>query len=137
MIKPASLYAKMKIIGKKRGSNRTRRDSSAEREFALHCLARRFPPILMHCRMKRTDDPQRFWIFDYAMESYKLFIEIDGGIWMRGAHAHPLDILRNMTKQNDAVLSGFAILRFTTPQVKNGYAADFTERYLRLRGWTP
>lgn len=37
---------------------------------------------------------------------------------------------RNMAKQNDAVLLGWAVLRFTPAQVKNGEAIAFVQRAL-------
>lgn len=79
------------------------------------------------------------WEFDFAFLAHKLLIEIDGGIWRPGggAHSHPIDITRNMTKQNDAALAGFITLRFTPAEVKSGHAIAFTQRVLATRGWRP
>jgi very-short-patch-repair endonuclease len=80
-----------------------------------------------------------FWYFDFAFVSFKVLVEIDGGIFRPGggAHSHPVDITRNMSKQNDAALAGFVTLRFTPQEVKSGHAIAFTQKMLCLKGWTP
>lgn len=77
------------------------------------------------------------WRFDFAWPSYKLIVEIDGGIWMvgGGAHSHPMDIERNMTKRNDASFEGYFVLSFTPNQVKKGTAIATTMKFLQARGW--
>ena len=115
----------------------TKQDRSREKEFPLHCEARGLPPSELQFKLPRPDAPGHFWVFDCVFPRHKVIIEIDGGIWIRGAHGHPLDILRNMSKQNDAQLAGYAILRFTPQQVKTGEAANTTEKLLRKRGWLP
>ena len=83
------------------------------------------------------NNPKRMWVFDRIFPDFKLIIEIDGGIWIAGAHGHPVDITRNMTKQNDAALLGFQLLRFTPREAKNGHAITFTQRVLHTKGWKP
>lgn len=103
--------------------------------FEFQCKAYRLPPSERHFpipQSARPLDPRRRWYFDRAFEKERLLIEIDGGIWREGggAHSHPKDIERNMTKQNDAVFAGWSVLRFTPAEVTSGEAIAFTLRML-------
>jgi hypothetical protein len=55
--------------------------------------------------------PGRRWQFDYAWPDYKLALELEGGIWTQGAHAHPLNIERDIEKYTEAAILGWRILR--------------------------
>ena len=70
------------------------------------------------------------WRWDFCWPERRLAVEIQGGIWTRGAHGHPSDILRNMEKHNDAVLLGWRWLQFSPEQVKAGDAVLFTIKVL-------
>jgi hypothetical protein len=120
---------------------RPKRDDKGEQLFAFQCRAMKLPPVSPQYQLARPGvftpktRKQSFWVFDFAFPEYSLFVEIDGGIWIQGAHAHPTDITRNMIKQNDATLAGFQVLRFTPAQAKNGDAIAFTQRVLANKGW--
>jgi very-short-patch-repair endonuclease len=113
---------------------------SQESTFAFQCRALKLPSVIPHYRFaqdKHPGDKRRVWIADFAFLEWRLMVEIDGGIWMPkgGAHSHPIDITRNMTKQNDAALLGFFTLRYTPAEVKSGQAIGFTQKVLHARGW--
>lgn len=59
-----------------------------------------------------ADDPRKFAL-DYAWPDARLGVEVEGGIWSGGAHGRGSGILRDMEKQNVAVVLGWRILRFT------------------------
>ena len=71
--------------------------------------------------------PTRKWRFDYAWPDHKIAVEIEGGIWMkgRGAHSWPVNIIRDMEKQNEAGKLGWRIFRFQPKDLKNGTAMAF------------
>lgn len=119
--------------GKAAPRKRQKRDTIAEDSFAFQCRAMRLPTVEREYRFAKSLDRQ--WRADFSFPQYWLLVEIDGGIWIRGAHAHPTDILRNMRKRNDAALLGYSVLAFTPAEVKSGYAVGFTERVLAERGW--
>jgi hypothetical protein len=75
----------------------------------------------------------REWRTDFAWPERLLTVEIQGGIWRRGggAHSHPLDIERNITKYNALTALGWRLLQFTTDQVKSGAALQYTMTVLR------
>ncbi len=122
---------------------RAKKDDSAERLFAFQCRAMRLPAVSPQHQLARPGvftpktRKQSFWVFDFAFLAEQLLVEIDGGIWIQGAHAHPTDITRNMTKQNDATLAGFQVVRFTPAEVRSGHAVAFTQRVLAAKGWKP
>jgi hypothetical protein len=82
---------------------------------------------------------QAYWHMDVAVIELEqiILVEIQGGIWKPGggAHSHPIDIERNIAKQNDAARRGFPLYQFTTKQVKNGAALDYLLKVMAERGW--
>jgi very-short-patch-repair endonuclease len=74
--------------------------------------------------------PDRQWRLDFAYESFaiKVAIELEGGIWTgygRGSkkkkgqdgHSHPMNIERDIEKQNAAVLLGWRYFRFSDKRI--------------------
>ena len=67
----------------------------------------------------------RKWRFDYAWPDEKIAIERDGGIWKggkgggrgQGGHSGGKGQLRDMEKQNAAMILGWRVLRFTPDQM--------------------
>ena len=122
---------------------RPKPNKTAEISFAFQCRCMRLPPVIEQGMLERPGvftpktHKQAYWVFDFLFRDFKIIVEIDGGIWMRGggAHSHPVDITRNMTKGNDAALQGYSVLRFTPDEVKSGHAIAFTQRLLAAKGW--
>lgn len=108
-----------------------------ENDFAYQCVALRLPNFVRQFRVKNTRKKDGHYRFDFCFPDYWLIVEIDGGIWMEGggAHSHPIDIVRNMQKQNDALLYGYSCLRFTPAEVTDRFAIGYTQRVLYARGW--
>ena len=71
----------------------------------------------------------RLWRFDFAIEP-DLAVEVDGGIWTKGRHTRGAGMEADNVKINTAVLAGWRVLRFSTGQVKSGYAIDTIKRAL-------
>lgn len=77
--------------------------------------------------------PARRWRMDFIVGN--LAVEIDGGLWMKkGGHNTAKGIMRDMEKANAAQEMGFVVLRFSTKQVKDGYAINFIENFLKKNG---
>lgn len=55
--------------------------------------------------------PERKWRFDFAHWGSGVAIEIEGGLWTRGAHSHPIGITRDIEKYNEAALLGWTVIR--------------------------
>ena len=74
--------------------------------------------------------------FDYAwrtganLDMVGVALEVDGGVWMRGksGHSSGKGILRDMEKQNLAVVNGWRVLRLTPSQVCDGELTAWLKR---------
>ena len=101
-------------------------DTKARDLFEFHCKSFKLVQWIEEYRFAVQFGRQ--WRFDFAWPALKIAVEIDGGIWTRGAHGNPADIERNMTKGNDAVLLGWRVLHFTPEEVQSAHAIQFTRR---------
>lgn len=70
----------------------------------------------------------------YDLEEDRFFddiaVEVQGGIWNRGAHGRGTGITRDATKANLAALAGFRTLFFTGDMVKDGSALETLRKAL-------
>lgn len=79
--------------------------------------------------------PTRRWRFDYAIPEYKIAIECDGGVWMKGggAHSRPQNILRDMEKLTQASLLGWTVIRRTPEQLKTIETLEMIKQVVELK----
>lgn len=57
----------------------------------------------------------RKWRMDFAQLDHKIYIEIQGGIFVQGRHSRGAGMLKDFEKFNHAVLDGWRLI-LTTPQ---------------------
>ena len=57
--------------------------------------------------------PKRKWRFDFAWESKKLALEIEGMVWRNGRHTRGSGFVKDMEKYNNASMLGWRIIRAT------------------------
>jgi very-short-patch-repair endonuclease len=74
--------------------------------------------------------PIRRWRFDYAWEDRKIAVEIEGGIWTRGAHTRGVHFISDCEKYNTATKMGWQVYRFTPAQLRRGEAQVFMKEIL-------
>ena len=55
--------------------------------------------------------PTRKWRFDFAWPEYKVALEVDGGIWIKGGHNRGAQMKLDWEKQNNAAILGWRILK--------------------------
>lgn len=72
----------------------------------------------------------RKWRSDFHITGTKLLIEVEGGIWSGGRHTRGKGYLGDMEKYNEATALGYQLLRFSTEQVKSGFAVKKIEQVL-------
>ena len=60
-----------------------------------------------------------------------LLIEVEGGIFIKGAHSTGIGITRDIEKNNLAVLAGFRLLRFTAQMIQDGTALRQIEEAIK------
>jgi hypothetical protein len=108
-----------------------------EETFASQCIQYRLPTVTPQYQFAKSMG--RKFSADFAFVEYQLLIEIQGGIWRGGggAHSHPMNLSRDIEKQQHAAFLGFHVLPFTPEQVKSKHAIDWTSRTLFKLGWRP
>ncbi len=64
---------------------------------------------------KRFHDT-RMWRFDFQWPVYRVAVEIDGGMYIKGGgrHQQPVQFTKDCEKLNAATLLGWRVLRYTT-----------------------
>lgn len=115
-------------------SRRQRPDDDAHRLLIFQLRAAGLTDFKIEYPFAREVDRGFRW--DIAFVDDKLAVEVDGGIWSKGAHGHPLTILRNMEKRNWAARLGWRCLAFSTKQVKTGEAVAFVYETLTGNSWS-
>lgn len=68
--------------------------------------------------------PDRKWRADFHIVGHMLLVEVEGGIWSGGRHTRAKGYIGDMEKYNAAVALGYRVLRFSTEQVKSGFAVN-------------
>ena len=63
------------------------------------------------CVAEHRFHPTRGWRFDFAWVDFAVALEVDGGVWTRGAHGRGSGIVRDIEKGNAAVMLGWRVLR--------------------------
>lgn len=96
---------------------------SAEDTLAFHLKATDIP----FEREFRYAKPRRFRA-DFALPTYQLLVEVQGGIFSRQAHGSIKGILADIDRLNHAALNGWRMLRFTPGQVEDGTALTMIEK---------
>jgi hypothetical protein len=74
--------------------------------------------------------PSRKWRFDFCWPEKWVALEIEGGIWNRGAHVRGAHFLSDCEKYNEATLLGWRVFRFTHEQLRQGVAQTFIKKAL-------
>lgn len=72
--------------------------------------------------------PTRKWRFDLAHPGHWIAVEVEGGVWRGGRHTSGVGFTADCEKYAEALIAGWAVLRVTTDQVKNGKALEWIER---------
>lgn len=86
--------------------------SEGERAFETHLNAFKLPVF----HKEHAFCEKRKWRFDFAWPDKKVAVEIDGGQWTQNGGRHNRDSDR--VKMNEAVASGWRVLRFSTQQIR-------------------
>jgi hypothetical protein len=93
--------------------------------YAASAKHRPLMPVELICRAEGLPMPtpeykflsNRRFRFDWAWVPYRLALEIDGGVWMKGGgrHTRGAGFMRDQEKMNLAALHGWRVFR-CTPQ---------------------
>lgn len=66
----------------------------------------------------------RRWRLDFAYPERKIGIEVQGGIYSRGAHSRGSGLERDYEKINTAQLMGYKVFQFSRKMIEDGMAVD-------------
>jgi len=112
----------------------TTKPSSLERKFLQlwDCLApsgapeleREHPFILqadegIRRRFVSPNGRPRMWRFDFAWPAYRVAVELEGGIFVRGRHNRGVPYTSNCHKYNAAAILGWRLLRYTIKDIED------------------
>lgn len=61
--------------------------------------------------------PTRRWRLDYAWPKYKVAVEIEGGVWIKGRHNRASGFLKDIEKYNSLAEMGWILLRYQPRKV--------------------
>jgi hypothetical protein len=98
------------------------RDDNAS-QFRLLCKASGLPMPVTEFKFHET----RKWRWDYAFPEEKIAIEVDGGLFVRGAHVRGARILLTHEKLNAAAVLGWRVVY----RVPNNLCTDDTLEMLK------
>lgn len=79
--------------------------------------------------------PVRKWRFDFAWSDYPMggvALEVEGGIWIGGAHGRGSGIARDIEKYNAATLLGWRVLRCQPKDLCTKATVDMIMECLKL-----
>lgn len=77
--------------------------------------------------------PTRRWRFDYAIPTFRIALEVEGGIWTGGRHVRGKGFLGDMDKYNTAALMGWCVLRVTPTTLHTGATLDMLRVAIKAR----
>ncbi len=79
----------------------------------------------------------RKWRFDFVIYPARgaVAVEIEGGIWNKGAHVRGKHFESDCMKYAEAAIAGWRVMRFSTGQVKDGTALNYIKVILQEKPW--
>lgn len=113
--------------GKKRRSEKNQRVQSVGEVT----LARDLRALNINFEQEYKFHAERNWRADFLITGTKILIEVEGGIWSGGRHTRGKGFTADCEKYAEATLLGYTVVRFTSGQVKSGYAIQAIERLIR------
>jgi very-short-patch-repair endonuclease len=104
--------------------------SEGEELLALHIKLDGLPEAEREYRFHND----RKWRFDFAYPALKFAIEVEGGTRSGNSrHTKHDGFSEDCVKYGEATILGWAVMRFTTQQVKQGIAIEMVKRLLMGR----
>lgn len=116
-----------RTVKPKRKPKRTRRPEERPYYQALCAL---LPPGIPPPVPEYRFDPRRLWRLDFAWPDRQIGLEVDGALFVNGAHNRGAALLKQYEKANAAAIAGWTILRYGTTHAQLVQAArDVAEMF--------
>lgn len=103
--------------------------SDLERSLLFYIRACKLPRPELQYRIV----PDRKFRWDMAWPAQRVAVEVQGGIWTGGKHTRGVGLMRDMEKNNLAVLNGWVVLFVSADHIESGSATDWIRDALELR----
>jgi very-short-patch-repair endonuclease len=75
----------------------------------------------------------RRWRLDFAYPEKRIGIEVQGGIYVRGAHSRGTGLERDYEKYNQAQVLGWNVYQFSRKMIENGEAIEIMKEALKVQ----
>jgi len=74
------------------------------------------------------------WRPDYCWPDYKLIVEIEGGLFIRGGHSRGAGYRKDIIRYNTFTELGYTVYRFMPEMLplQSCYAIDIIEKFFRM-----
>lgn len=76
---------------------------------------------------------ERRWRFDFAFVPERVAVEVQGGLFVNGAHVRGIQYGRDAEKRNEAQLRGWIQLDVTPTHIKQGKAIEWIKTALQVK----
>jgi very-short-patch-repair endonuclease len=95
--------------------------------------------LFQHIKLVGLPTPEREYRFapprryraDFAYPERKILVEVQGGIYTRGAHSRGIGLERDYEKLNLAQLLGYKVFQFSRKMIESGEAISILEKSLK------
>jgi len=77
--------------------------------------------------------PKRKWRFDLACPEQRIAIEIEGGVFIKGAHGSITGILRDVEKYNEATSLGWRVIRAIPTKITLAQIEVLVKKIINLK----
>ena len=96
--------------------NKNSLSSKQLKERLLVCLN---SSTMTEWRVEHKFHPHRKWRFDFYLESARLAVEVEGGIFKGGRHTNPAGFMKDVEKYNSATLFDIRVYRIPHQHLKS------------------
>lgn len=106
----------------------------AEARAAREVLEARLALALRANRIEHTREfslPGRQFRWDFAFPQARLLVEVQGGIWRKGAHSSGVGVTRDCEKAAYAAMHGWRTFGVTAAQIDSGEAVQWINAALQ------
>lgn len=115
-----------KLFKKTKSKGRTKRPKAVKQERVVSegeaVLSQQLRAYKINFEQEFKFCETRRWAADFYLTGQMILIEVEGGIWSGGRHTRGKGYLGDMEKYNTATALGYQVYRYSTEQVKSGYA---------------